>query len=125
MQQNAVEGEIMPDMLRYFSTKIASLKADGLHDIILDPGFGFGKTLTQNYELAAHLLELGVFNQPILVGVSRKSMINKVLGTTPETALNGTTALHARLLASGADILRVHEVKEAVEAVKIHVALQR
>ncbi len=123
MQQNAVEGEIMPKILRFFSSKIAALKADGLHDIILDPGFGFGKTLNQNYELATHLLELQIFNHPILVGVSRKSMINKVLDTVPETALNGTTALHARLLAFGADILRVHEVKEAVEAVKIHIAL--
>jgi dihydropteroate synthase len=123
MQHQAVDGQIMPEILRFFSYKIAALTADGLHDIILDPGFGFGKTLDQNYELARHLSELGVFNQPILVGVSRKSMINKVLDTVPETALNGTTALHARLLAFGADILRVHEVKEAVEAVKIHITL--
>lgn len=123
MQHQAVDGQIMPEILRFFSYKIAALTADGLHDIILDPGFGFGKTLDQNYELARHLSELGVFNQLILVGVSRKSMINKVLDTVPETALNGTTALHARLLAFGADILRVHEVKEAVEAVKIHIAL--
>ena len=103
--------------------KIAALKALGLHDIVLDPGFGFGKTLAQNNGLAGHLSELSLFNHPILVGVSRKSMINKVLGTTPETALNGTTALHALLLDRGADILRAHDVKQAVEVVKVHTAL--
>lgn len=123
MQRIASEGPILAEVLRYFSQKVQQLKATGLHDIILDPGFGFGKTLAQNYELARHLPELGMWGHPVLVGVSRKSMVNRAIGTTPETALNGTTALHALLLDRGADILRVHDVKEAVEAVKLHIML--
>lgn len=123
MQQNLSEGPVLPEILKFFSHKIAALRADGLHDIILDPGFGFGKTVAQNYELARHLGELGMFGCPVLVGISRKSMLNRVLGTTPATALNGTTALHALLLERGADILRVHDVREAMEAVKVHRAM--
>ncbi|MCF8257335.1 MAG: dihydropteroate synthase [Flavobacteriales bacterium] len=123
MQQHLIEGPILPEILRFFSNRIEMLKAKGIRDIILDPGFGFGKTLAQNYELARDLPELGLFGHPVLVGVSRKSMVNKVIGTTPETALNGTTALHAMLLERGADILRVHDVKEAVEAVRLHLSM--
>ena len=86
----------------------------GVKDIILDPGFGFGKTLEHNYELMAHLFEL-----PVLVGVSRKSMIYKLLGGTPQDSLNGTTVLDTVALMKGAHILRVHDVREAVEAVRI------
>ena len=91
----------------------------GVNDIIVDPGFGFGKTLDDNYRIMAHLEELHLLNCPILVGVSRKSMIYNLLGTTPEESLNGTTALHALSLMKGAHILRVHDVKAAAEAVAI------
>ena len=91
----------------------------GVKDIIIDPGFGFGKTLEHNYELMNHLEEFSLFELPLLVGVSRKSMIYKLLGTTPKEALNGTTALHTIALLKGANILRVHDVKEAVESIKI------
>ena len=91
------------------------LRSLGHKDIILDPGFGFGKTVEQNYELLAQMERLQVMELPILVGISRKSMIYKPLGITPEEALNGTTALHAIALLKGANILRVHDVKEAVQ----------
>ena len=91
----------------------------GVKDIILDPGFGFGKTLEHNYELLAHLEEFHIFELPVLVGVSRKSMIYKLLGGTPQDSLNGTTVLDTVALMKGAHILRVHDVREAVEAVRI------
>ena len=91
----------------------------GVNDVIVDPGFGFGKTLDDNYHLMAHLEELHLLNCPILVGVSRKSMIYNLLGATPEESLNGTTVLHAISLMKGAHILRVHDVKAAAETVKI------
>ena len=91
----------------------------GVNDVIVDPGFGFGKTLDDNYRLMAHLEELHLLGCPLLVGVSRKSMVYNLLGCTPHEALNGTTALHAVALMKGAHILRVHGVKAAVEAVKI------
>jgi dihydropteroate synthase len=124
MQQNLAEGSILAEMLGSFGRKIPELRQLGLKDVILDPGFGFGKTLAQNYELARNLEAFKMFDCPVLVGVSRKSMVNKVIGSTPATALNGTTALHALLLRNGADILRVHDVREAVEAVKIFLALE-
>ena len=91
----------------------------GVNDVIVDPGFGFGKTLDDNYRLMAHLEELHLLGCPLLVGVSRKSMVYNLLGCTPHEALNGTTALHTVALMKGAHILRVHDVKAAVEAVKI------
>ena len=91
----------------------------GVEDIILDPGFGFGKTLDCNYSILRHLEEIRIDGLPILGGLSRKSMINKVLNSKAEDALNGTTILHAIALLNGANILRVHDVKEAVEAVKL------
>jgi dihydropteroate synthase len=124
MQQDLTEGPILSEMLRYFSFRIEQLRSHGLHDIVLDPGFGFGKTLQQNYELARHLREFGMFGHPVLVGVSRKSMVSRVTGTTHETALIGTTALHAMLLERGADMLRVHDVRAAVEAIAIHEAMR-
>lgn len=110
---------LMDEIMLYFAEKVRQLRLMGVSDLILDPGFGFSKTLEQNYELMAHLREFGIFDLPILVGVSRKRMIYQLLGGTPEESLNGTTALHTYALLNGADILRVHDVKEAVEAVRI------
>ncbi len=107
------------DVLLDFSRSVQALRDLGQKDIILDPGFGFGKTLEQNHELLHDLELLRVMQLPILVGVSRKSMIWKLLGITPDQALNGTTVLHTMALLKGASILRVHDVREAVEAVKL------
>ncbi|MDR1517499.1 MAG: dihydropteroate synthase [Dysgonamonadaceae bacterium] len=119
MQQFTHYDNFISDFLYYFSEKINRLNHLGVKDIIIDPGFGFSKTVEQNYELMAYLKYLDIFESPLLVGISRKSMIYKCLGTTPEESLNGTTALNAAALLSGADILRVHDVKEAVECVRI------
>ena len=107
------------DMLIFFAQRIQQLRDIGQKDIIIDPGFGFGKTLQQNYDLMAQMDRLNVLQLPILVGISRKSMIYKLLDITPNESLNATTALHAIALAKGASILRVHDVKEAVEVVEI------
>jgi len=119
MQLKPAYRHLIKDIAFYFSEKIHALKDKGVHDIILDPGFGFGKTLEQNYQLLAGLDYFRMFELPILVGFSRKSMINKVLGVPPAKALNGTTVLNTLALEQGADILRVHDVKEAREAIKI------
>ncbi len=119
MQQNLQEGKILNDVMYYFSERLNKLHRLGVNDIILDPGFGFGKTLEQNYELLQAFEQFRIFDKPLLAGVSRKSMINKVLGTKPETALNGTTVLNTLLIEKGADILRVHDVKEAVDSMKL------
>lgn len=119
MQQLTHYDNFIQDFLYYFSEKINRLNQLGVNDIILDPGFGFSKTLEQNYQLMAYLKYLDVFEMPLLVGISRKSMIYKLFGSTTEESLNGTTALNTAALLSGADILRVHDVKEAVECVKI------
>ncbi len=111
--------DFIRDILYYFSERKAKLSLLGVNDVIIDPGFGFSKTLSQNYELMAYLKYFHIFEEPILVGISRKSMIYKLLGSTPEDSLNGTTVLNSVALLSGADILRVHDVKEAVECVKI------
>lgn len=112
--------DLMREIFLYFAERVKSLRDLGAKDIILDPGFGFGKTLEHNYELMAHLKEFREFDLPVLVGISRKSMIYKLLGGTPENALNGTTVLNTMALMHGAHILRVHDVKEAAEAVKIY-----
>ena len=109
----------MRDILLDFASDVQQLRDHGAKDIILDPGFGFGKTLEQNYEVMNSLEQLHVMNLPILVGVSRKSMIYKKFGFTANEALNGTTALNTIALMKGASILRVHDVREAVECVKI------
>lgn len=109
----------MGDIMMNFAREIQQLRDLGAKDIILDPGFGFGKTLEQNYRLLNNMERLQVFQLPLLVGVSRKSMIFKLLGSTPAEALNGTTAINAISLVKGASILRVHDVKECVETVKI------
>ncbi len=108
------------EVMLYFAERIDRLCQMGAKDIIVDPGFGFGKTVEHNYELMAHLEDFHVFNLPILVGISRKSMIYKLLGGTPQTSLNGTTVLNTIALTKGAHILRVHDVKEAVEAKRIY-----
>ena len=115
MQQHTDYEDILADILRFFGTQIEKLHEHHVHDIILDPGFGFGKTLEQNYFLMKNLETFQQLGFPILVGISRKSMIYKLLDTTPEHALNGTTALNTVALMKGAAILRVHDVKEAVE----------
>ncbi len=117
------EGGYSSDMLFYFSKQIARLTRWGVNDIILDPGFGFGKTLQQNYEIAKHLTCLQTFELPILVGISRKSMIQKVLGTTPQDSLLGTCMLHSHLLERGAHILRVHDVEPAKQAIAMYEAI--
>lgn len=119
MQQHPHYDNLLKEVFQYFARKVQQLRDLGVKDIILDPGFGFGKTLEHNYELLAHLEEFSVFGLPLLVGISRKSMIYRLLGTTPQEALNGTTVLNTICLMKGADILRVHDVREAVEAVKI------
>jgi dihydropteroate synthase len=111
------------DMLFYFSKQIATLTRMGVNDIILDPGFGFGKTLEQNYEIAQNLTCLQTFGLPVLVGISRKSMIQKVLGTTPQNSLLGTCMLHSHLLERGVHILRVHDVEPAQQAIAMYNAL--
>ena len=115
MQQHCDYTDLMEEIMRYFARKVEQLRLLGVNDIILDPGFGFSKTLVQNYELMAHLDEFKAFDLPLLVGVSRKSMIYKLLGGTPADSLNGTTVLHTYALLHGANILRVHDVKAAVE----------
>lgn len=119
MQQQPHYDDLLSEMLRYFGTKVQQLHELGVKDIILDPGFGFAKTLEHNYELMNRLQDLRVLQLPVLVGVSRKSMIYRLLGLTPEEALNGTSVLNTLALLKGASILRVHDVKEAVEVVQI------
>ena len=120
MQQDTAYQHLIEDIMLYFAEKLRRLRSLGVPDIILDPGFGFGKTLDQNYELMRHLNEFAtLFDCPLLVGVSRKSMLYGVSGGTAEESLHATTALHAFALLNGADLLRVHDVKAAVDAVKI------
>lgn len=119
MQKEPRYENLIKDVFLYFSRKVQQLRDLGVKDIILDPGFGFGKTLEHNYKLMAHLEEFRIFELPLLVGVSRKSMIYKLLGGTPQDSLNGTTVLDTVALMKGANILRVHDVREAVEAVRI------
>jgi dihydropteroate synthase len=119
MQQNTGYANMVQDMIRYFTARIILAKSEGITDIIIDPGFGFGKTMEQNYELLYRLDEFRIFELPILAGLSRKSMIYNLLGTDPYAALAGTVAANTLALLNGADILRVHDVKEAKDAIKI------
>ncbi len=112
---NCIEKEVVD----YFSSKIKILNEKGVNNIIIDPGFGFGKTLEHNYQLLNNLEELHALNLPLMAGVSRKSMIYKVLETDANNALNGTTTIHTLCLSKGVSILRVHDVKEAAECVKL------
>ena len=119
MQMNPHYDNLLKEVFLYFAERVQKLRDLGAKDIIIDPGFGFGKTLEHNYELMNHLDEFQLFELPLLVGISRKSMIYKLLGTTPEEALNGTTVLNTLALMKGANILRVHDVKAAKEAVTL------
>ncbi len=125
MQHRPHYDNLLKEVFEYFARKVQQLRDLGVKDMILDPGFGFGKTVEHNYELLAHLEDFRVFELPLLVGVSRKSMIYRLLGTTPQEALNGTTVLDTICLLKGADILRVHDVREAVETVKIVEAMKK
>lgn len=119
MQQAPEYSNVVENIFTFFIDKLMYLKQNGVHDVIIDPGFGFGKTLEHNYQLAANIGQFTLLGKPIMAGISRKSMICKLLKVNPENALNGTTALHALLLLHGADILRVHDVQEAREVIEI------
>lgn len=119
MQNNPEYNDVIQTVRKSFTEKIKNLNGRGFHKLILDPGFGFGKSLPNNYQLLKHLQEIVSLNYPVLVGVSRKSMINKVIGSNPVTALNGTTVLNTMALLNGASLLRVHDVKEAKQAVEL------
>ena len=123
MQQFTGYEHLEREVMLYFAQRVRHLHDLGVSDVILDPGFGFAKTLEQNYDLLQHLDDLQVFGLPVLAGLSRKSMVYKLLGITPDEALNGTTALHMAALERGADILRVHDVQAAVQVVALHRAL--
>ena len=125
MQQAPHYDNVLKEVLYYFSEKVQKLRDLGAKDIIIDPGFGFGKTLEHNYELLDKMEEFQIFELPVLVGVSRKSMIYRLLGGGPEDALNGTSVVNTIALMKGADILRVHDVRAASEAVKIVAAMKK
>jgi dihydropteroate synthase len=124
MQNAPVYEDIVADILRWFGERIYKLKSSGVKDIIIDPGFGFGKTIDHNFELLKRLGDFSIAGLPVLVGISRKSMIWKTLNLNAGEALNGTTALNAIALYNGADILRVHDVAEAVQTVKLIVRMK-
>ena len=119
MQASPEYDDVVREVMLYLAKKVSLLRDKGIADIIIDPGFGFGKTLDHNYQLLAHLSELRELQCPLLVGVSRKSMVYRLLDSTPEDALNGTTVVNTIALLQGANILRVHDVHVAVEAVHI------
>ena len=124
MQQAPHYDDVLREVILYLARKVQQLRELGVRDIILDPGFGFGKTVDDNYRLLACLDELALFGLPVLAGISRKSMICRVLDITPDQALNGTTVLNTLCLTKGARILRVHDVRPAVEAVRLFGAMQ-
>lgn len=119
MQQNPHYDDVVGEVIKSLSEKMLELHRMGIADVIIDPGFGFGKTMEHNYTLMRHLRDFEIFDAPLLVGISRKSMIYKLLGNTPQESLNGTTVLNTLAVASGAHILRVHDVREARECVDI------
>lgn len=119
MQKNPSYNDVTKEIVSYFREKISRLNNLGFYKIIIDPGFGFGKTIEHNYQLLNNLHDLTHLKLPILIGVSRKSMIYNLLGTTPQKALNGTSIINTIALQNGANILRVHDVKEAYECIKI------
>ena len=125
MQQAPVYDDLICDMFLYFSERVKRLHDLGVCDIVLDPGFGFAKTLRHNYKLLAHLQEFQSFGLPLLVGISRKTMIYKLFGTSADEALNGTTAVNMLALTKGANILRVHDVRACSEAVAIYNAMNQ
>ena len=124
MQKQPKYRNVTTEIIDFFNEKINQVKGEGIKNIIIDPGFGFGKRESHNYELLKNLSDFKIFNYPILVGVSRKSMIYNKLDILPEFALNGTTAIHMLALERGAKILRVHDVKEAKECITLWETLQ-
>jgi dihydropteroate synthase len=122
MQQYAVYDNVVKDVMDYFIEKLDACKKAGIHDVIIDPGFGFAKTITQNFVLLKDLSLLKTLDRPVLAGLSRKGTVYKTLGITAGQALNGTTVLNTLALQNGAAILRVHDVKEAIEAIKLFCA---
>ena len=125
MQNNPTYGDVVQDVYKSFEKKVEKLEQLGVKDVILDVGFGFGKTLEQNYQLLQNLSQFKKLEKPLLVGMSRKSMLYKLLDKTPETSLHATGVVHTVALMHGADILRVHDVKEAMETVKIYAMLKK
>ena len=125
MQNNPSYKNVVKDIIQFLSNKIKELKTFGIHDIIIDPGFGFGKTLSNNYELIANLNYFKTLKHPLLVGVSRKSIIYKLLNINSLDSINGTTALNMYSLLNGANILRVHDTKEAKECIRIFNEIQK
>ena len=123
MQHAPVYGDVLAEVVKFLSERVHAARQAGIADVIVDPGFGFGKDRGHNFALLHGMGSIKQLGVPVLVGLSRKRMINEVLGTIPETALNGTTVLNTVALQNGADILRVHDVREAVEAVKLLNAL--
>ena len=119
MQENPTYADVTEDLLRFFKEKIEACQRAGIKDIILDPGFGFGKTLEHNYALVSNFEKIVSLGHPVLAGFSRKSMIYKLLQISPDEALNGTTVLNTVALMKGASMLRVHDAREAIETVKI------
>ncbi|MDX2445198.1 MAG: dihydropteroate synthase [Bacteroidales bacterium] len=119
MQKNPSYKELVKEVMKYLADRINQLNLLGVNDIIADPGFGFGKTLNQNYELLADLDVFSLLDVPLLVGLSRKSMIYKLLKNTPEESLNGTSIVHTMALINGANILRVHDIKQAKETISL------
>lgn len=119
MQQQAVYENVVQELLQYFVAQLSACRRAGIHDVIIDPGFGFAKNITHNFQLLHQLEAFQILNMPLLLGVSRKSTIYKTLGVTANEALNGSTVLHTIGLMKGATFLRVHDVKEAMEAVKL------
>ncbi len=119
MQQNPVYAAIVPEVFDFLNQRVQAARAHGIQELMLDPGFGFGKTIDQNYSLLRNLSSFELLQLPLLAGLSRKSMIYKVLDSEAEEALNGTTALHMLALNNGAHMLRVHDVKEAAETIRL------
>lgn len=125
MQQNPEYKNVTVDVFDFLNFKVAELTALGIHDIIVDPGFGFGKTTAHNFQLLRELSFFKQLNRPVMVGLSRKASVYKTLGITAEEALNGTTVMHTLALLNGANILRVHDVKEAMQAIKLCAAYKK
>jgi dihydropteroate synthase len=119
MQSQTNYEHLIKEMITYFSDKVNKARSLGINDLIIDPGFGFSKTTDQNFEILSNLELFKMLDLPILTGISRKSMIYKTLDTTPEEALNGTTVLNTIAITKGANIIRVHDVKEALECIKL------
>lgn len=122
MQQNPQYSDVVQDVVLFMAEKVTQLRQLGVRDIVIDPGFGFGKTLEQNYTLLRHLYEFVLMDIPVLAGVSRKSMVTRLLDVSPADALNGTTALHMLALMHGAHILRVHDAAEATQCISVYEA---